>query len=297
MILKVTWNEFENNIKEIIQKGNELICNFEEKEYHELDEAKSELNQWKTNTCNYLIEAFGVQKYAIEFRNTRINTPSFGVHTENFNNFKKEILSKIEYLEYNTKIVSVGDLNVKPDKINIEQRKSFDTEETLNILLEKLYELYDDEYYPINSLLHGNGIELKRLHEDREYAELLKNLGFANITNDAEMYAQLTIEGKIYVENLKKSSNINYDKIDISQEEMNRKVDEVLHRFQKLDFGQEILHEEIEELKELYKTLNKKSWGQILKGKLIDLGYAQVINQEMATEIFKELTSQVHRIS
>lgn len=296
MVLKVSWTEFENKINEFVRQGNNLIHGIDEKDYHELDDVKSEVNEWKNDVYQYLIEAFEIQRYAIEFRNVRTNTVSFGTQVENFESIKKEILAKIEYLIYNTKIVEAGDLNVKPDKINIEQRKNFSTEEIINLLLEKLHELYDDNYYPINSLLSGNGIERRRLHEDREYAELLKNSGFANITNDAEMYAQLTIEGKIYVENLKKSSDINYENIDRTHEEMNRKVDEILLRFQKLDFGQEILYEELEELKELYATLNKKTWGQVLKGKLIDLGYAQVINQEMAIEIFKELTNQIHKI-
>ena len=61
----------------------------------------------------------------------------------------------------------------------------------------------------------------------------------------------------------------------------------------KQGFGQEILFNELQELKDLYPKLNKKNWGQILKGKLVDLGISQIINQEMAEMIFKGLTEQV----
>ena len=51
-----------------------------------------------------------------------------------------------------------------------------------------------------------------------------------------------------------------------------------------------------QELKELYPQLNKKNWGEILKGKLIDLGISEILNREAIELIFKELTDQVLRI-
>ena len=87
-----------------------------------------------------------------------------------------------------------------------------------------------------------------------------------------------------------------YDKITESQIELNKKIDQIIATLNKQNFGQEILFNELQELKELYPKLSKKNWGQILKGKLIDLGFAQVINQEIAENIFTELTNQVLRL-
>ncbi|MDC9724038.1 MAG: hypothetical protein PSN34_14875 [Urechidicola sp.] len=84
-----------------------------------------------------------------------------------------------------------------------------------------------------------------------------------------------------------------YDKITESQIEINKKIDEIIATLEKQNFGQEILFNELQELKELYPKLSKKNWGQVLKGKLIDLGFAQIINQEIAEKIFTELTNQV----
>ncbi|MCD8416143.1 hypothetical protein LNI90_11875 [Tenacibaculum dicentrarchi] len=88
----------------------------------------------------------------------------------------------------------------------------------------------------------------------------------------------------------------NYDAINQSQEKLNSKIEEIIELLTKQGFGQEILFNELQELKELYPKLNKKNWGQVLKGKLIDLGIAQVINQEVAETIFKGLTEQFLRL-
>lgn len=87
-----------------------------------------------------------------------------------------------------------------------------------------------------------------------------------------------------------------YNQITESQNEINNKIDEIIAILEKQNFGQEILFNELQELKELYPKLSKKNWGQILKGKLIDLGFAQIINQEIAEKIFTELTNQVLRL-
>ena len=81
-----------------------------------------------------------------------------------------------------------------------------------------------------------------------------------------------------------------------SQNEINNKIDKIIAILEKQNFGQEILFNELQELKELYPKLSKKNWGQVLKGKLIDLGFAQIINQEIAEKIFTELTNQVLRL-
>lgn len=84
-----------------------------------------------------------------------------------------------------------------------------------------------------------------------------------------------------------------YDQITNSQKEINKKIDEIIEDLKKQNFGQEILFNELQELKDLYPKLNRKNWGQLLKGKIMDLGLAQIINQEVAQKIFTEITNQV----
>ncbi|MAY52473.1 MAG: hypothetical protein CMC75_04305 [Flavobacteriaceae bacterium] len=96
--------------------------------------------------------------------------------------------------------------------------------------------------------------------------------------------------------NTLKDGVTDYNQITESQNEINNKIDKIIAILEKQNFGQEILFNELQELKELYPKLSKKNWGQVLKGKLIDLGFAQIINQEIAEKIFTELTNQVLRL-
>ena len=84
----------------------------------------------------------------------------------------------------------------------------------LELILDKLYELYDNNIYPILPILEGNGIILKKQREEFEYVKLLENFGYIisnNIARQAD--AQLTVNGKIYVENKLKQSKPNYESI------------------------------------------------------------------------------------
>lgn len=83
-----------------------------------------------------------------------------------------------------------------------------------------------------------------------------------------------------------------YNKISESQKEINDKIDEVILTLKNQNYGQEILFDELQELKELYPKINKKNWGQLLKGKLLDLALDQIINPEIAKSIFIAITNQ-----
>lgn len=85
----------------------------------------------------------------------------------------------------------------------------------------------------------------------------------------------------------------NYNKISESQKEINNKIDEIILTLKNQNYGQEILFDELQELKELYPKISKKNWGQLLKGKLLDLALDQIINTETAKDIFMAITSQV----
>lgn len=100
-------------------------------------------------------------------------------------------------------------------------------------------------------------------------------------------------------ENLYKNIGLkttDYERINGNQEEINKKIDQITEMLRRNGYGQEILFNEIQELKELYPKLSKKTWGQTLKGKLIDLGLSEIISRDTINYIFKELTEQVLKI-
>lgn len=152
---------------------------------------------------------------------------------------------------------------------------------------------------------HGASIEKNgntaKFKKDGSFKKLYKSLKKKN--NELKSKSSLKIknlrlqnENFEYLKLLRKNGVTDYGEIKNSQEELNSKIDEIIESLRKQDIGQEILFNELQDLKELYPKLNKKNWGQILKGKLLDLGIAQVINEEIASNIFKELTNQYLRL-
>lgn len=74
------------------------------------------------------------------------------------------------------------------------------------------------------------------------------------------------------------------------QEKMFDKLDELERMLIKQGFGQEIIFKEIEDLKKLTKKLNKKNWGEVIKGKFVDLTIGGVLNKETAIKAIEFLT-------
>jgi len=199
-------------------------------------------------------------------------------------------------LEYYLKILKVSDAIIKPDQINLEERANFTTDEILELLLEKLYVLYDDYYHSVIAILDGNGIELKRHGEERDLVNALESYGYVSLRPGREISAQLTLDGKIKVEEMRRAQPTDYSKINKTQDELLAQIVEIKDGLTELKHGQEVIFNELDDLGELYSKLSKKNWGEILKGKLIDLALAEVINKETMNAIFKELTDQVLRL-
>lgn len=292
-------DDFEITIEKFVNQADTILethkLDSEEEEYEVLS---GEYKEWQSNVIFYLENAFdeASNQYAREIKFPETVRFSLGNDKE----AKQKIKEKLEdlsvlkrKLKYYIRLLKISDAIVRPEKINLEERKKFSTDEITELILEKLFELYDDSYHPVAAILQGNGIELKRHGEERELMSHLEDYGLIELLNAKDVLAKLTIQGRRHVENNQRKQVTNYDQISSSQDDLNRKIDEIIETLKMQNVGQEVLFEELQELKELYSKLGKKNWGQILKGKLIDLAVAQVINKEIMGDIFKELTNQV----
>ena len=73
---------------------------------------------------------------------------------------------------------------------------------------------------------------------------------------------------------------------------ISKKLDDLLLRISRLELGQEITYEDIQdeilELKELTTVLSKKTWFDVLKGKLLSIGLGKLTDQgiDLITSIF-----------
>ncbi|KAA3645183.1 MAG: hypothetical protein DWP98_11825 [Bacteroidetes bacterium] len=204
--------------------------------------------------------------------------------------YKDIINSKLQSLQrFQDYLLILNNNHEKPqDKINTIQDKT-------DYILAKLYLVFNDHFYSIEYLLELGDISYRN-KEPFELAESLYKKGYVAVADEynKKQMIQLTVKGASYVERKKKSTEkkraLKHEK------ELNEKVDIVIEKLQKLGYGQEIIFEEIEELKSLSGKLKKKTWIQLLKGKVIDLAIDQVINKETASYILETLSEGASKL-
>lgn len=73
------------------------------------------------------------------------------------------------------------------------------------------------------------------------------------------------------------------------ESKLHSKLNKIIEDLEKQGFGQQIIFEEIEELKNHF-NLGKKTWFQILKGKLLDVAVETAIEKTAVKEIFDFLS-------
>jgi hypothetical protein len=190
------------------------------------------------------------------------------------------------------RILSVSDAIINPETFNLEERATMTIKQKREFILKKLYDLYDDLYYPLDDILKGNSIEMKRTSEAGEIATMLENSGYVDQIGGmgSSVRIRLTAEGAQMVEETLAPTVENYDDIRYSYAEMSAKIDEIREELKKSDLGHEILYNELQELKELYLTLNKKSWGQLLKGKLFDIALGKLVDNATIALVYEAIT-------
>lgn len=300
MRIIINWEVFVNQIENFIGEADTI---FEKKnevtDTASADKVKEEIKYWDERCYKFLQESFDskVNEYAIKFQSARIRRYKTENQPKDLNQIRHDTFGdlrlKQKTLQYYKKVLGASDAIIKPDEISLKARKNYDTKETLDLILDKLYELYDDHFYSVKDILKGNGIELKRSDDDRELIKLLEAEDLVNsvITIDASA-AQLTPRGKIHVEDKRRVKSVDYNQVSGSQAEISTKINAIINELEKIGLGQEILYEELEKLKELHSELDKKDWGQLLKGKLFDLGISKAISPEVVGYVYRELTEQ-----
>jgi hypothetical protein len=83
-----------------------------------------------------------------------------------------------------------------------------------------------------------------------------------------------------------------------TQEELklHSKLNKIIEDLEKQSFGQQIIFEEIEELKNHF-DLGKKTWFQLLKGKLVEITIEGALEKTIVKEIFANLSEGFEQIN
>lgn len=303
MKLITNWEDFSNKIDTFETEAKSILTmeNTIQTE-QEFENVKTDMKNWSDRCYDFLKSSFDIEKneFANSFRVAATDRFNFGNQKKDFRQIKKEAFEdfnvKVNTLVYYKRILSISDAIIKPEIIELVDRNSYTTEQTLELILDKLYDLYDNNYHSISAVLEGNGITQKRYDEDRELIKILEDQGYVSVIHARDTSGQLTLRGKLYVEEKRKAHHEDYNDINKSQEEINERVDEIIRRLTQLGYAQEIIFDEIEELKELYTTLNKKNWGQLVKGKIVDLALSKLVENDTLSYIYEKLTDHILRL-
>lgn len=203
-----------------------------------------------------------------------------------FNKIKRKIQQKKENIQTLIDYINVSDCLKGFDDLRVT-----DIQSKIDFLLSKLNYLYGDNYYSIKTIFEVNDIEFRK-DEPIELAELLKKRDYVikkELYKDTDE-VKISLKGANYVERkLKSNSN---EKNEANGNNINGKIDEILETLKKLGYGQEIIFNELDELKDLHSKLTKKNWGQLLKGKLLDLAIDQTISKDTLKFIYESLTNE-----
>lgn len=165
-------------------------------------------------------------------------------------------------------------------------------EDKFAYVLQKLNSLYGNDFYAIGKILELNDIKY-RSDEGFEIASNLKKKGYVILASDYldTDKAKISVKGVAYIERKLKQG-----KTQKADTQLNQKLDNVLAELTKLGLGQEVIFNEIEELRSLQHKLSKKSWAQLLKGKLIDMAVGKVLSKEMASTVYGYLVKSEFKL-
>lgn len=306
MRLNIDWDEFKTETVKLIFEGKSIdFIISRNSTIIEYNEAKIQFDNWTEKVIAYLGTAFNESQneYILEFKQAkqqRFNLSSgHQIDKEPYQLLtvlKEDLKEKINNLEKNIRILEVLDAVIKPEEFNLVDRNSYSVEQVLSLILEKLNDLYDDSYYSIVAILNGNGINMKRPYEDREYGSLLEDYGYVDIFHRIDTFAKLTLKGRLHVEEKRKTFFESYEDINLDKAQMDKRIDEIMERLNSLGLGQEILFDELQDLRETYVKLSKKSWGQLVKGKLVDLSLAKIIDNDTISYVYEKLTNHELRL-
>jgi hypothetical protein len=300
--LIIEFEDFKVKLEDIVEVANVIINSHVENEL-DLTRFKKESDNWVTECQKSLSESFS--------ENNNWFIRQFIAGSQGFSmpgNFKRPWQDEIKLerlkmtnrknnLIVNLKLVEVCDI-IRSKSFDKKIRAAYSMKQKSDFILEKLYELNNDLYYSLSILLEGNGLILKNTSEIFELGKRLEENGFINSIGGmgSDISGKITVEGSMYVEEKLEKYSENYNDITSDSVEISRAIEHIREELNKLGLGQEIIFNEIDELKDLYTKLNKKNFGQIVKGKLMDLALAKLVENDTIGFIYHELTGHALKL-
>ncbi len=153
--LIISWEHFHSEILRFIEQAEQLRGE-PVKTANELTDFELRIKSFGDPVTAFLNQSFNQPNntYALEFRQVGHNQftipgPGRAIPLDRqIQQAKEKVRQQSEYLSYNLRFLNVCDAIVRPETIKFEERASLTMKQKQELLLDKLFILYDDHYYP-----------------------------------------------------------------------------------------------------------------------------------------------------
>jgi len=295
-ILTIPFAECQETLAELDRQAEILLSETISSD-KDLPPYEGQVSGWNAQVRAFLERSFSTKEHLVDF-DQDVNGLS-GRHSQA--RFPMILQERVSKIKADLKIRKTRLLNflqlwdvldlVRGTATDLSARKNFTMRQKLDFLLEKLFQLDDGQFHPLGILLEGNGVPYRDYSNLVEMANQLENLGYIETLggSGAGIWGKITVQGTLRVEEKLLTYKEDYSAAPQDQLSLNEKIDWIIQELKKQSVGQEVLFNELEELKDLYGKLSKKNWGELLKGKLVDLALDRIISKETFGFIFLKI--------
>ncbi len=308
--LIISYEDFKLKVANLINDTQQYLVGVIKGTIEEKNDIEGFRRKWEDEIVGLLRTSFSDEDNYLADNYKYIEISRLGIpnHTNNYGlytlKYRDGIKLKCKYLQYLLSLIEISDyLLVPTDEVLIANMNLLIQDKEYKIL-EKLYRLRKKshvDYIPIKDILETNFIATDSHDENFHLGKSLESNGFVDFVgfSNGESDVQITLAGVKYVEsklaeirnfenraNSSHGENFNNSEI----EELKKKIDSLIDDFKVNSFGSEILFEELQDLKSLITKVNKKNFGEVLKGKLVDLGIKEVLDIDNISYIFNQIT-------
>lgn len=290
--LQMDVTKFKIQVKSLWNEGNILLT--KKNEENDLDILRKKTLDWINSLDLFFKKSFSIENN--HFKNIVSSGVRDKINFHNINGYsidqiKKTIDQKLINIDYVEHLILMSDAVIDPYVIEKENRKQFTFSDKKALLIEKLYQSYDSEFYfNLEDLFLGNGLMMRRDSDLNEFAKILANEGFIEIKEYGALQVRLTTAGAMKMEEKFSSNQRELNIEDEKQKAFDEILSEIKDELEKANSGNEILFEELQEIKEAIGKVPKKNLFEMVKGKVIDLAIKEVISRETAVYVYEKFT-------
>ncbi len=289
-------SKFQDDILQLWNDGNALI-NENFLKVVEGDNFRQKVGTWLIKIDTYFIKHFSIENNV--FRNL-LSSGSWekaspliikDYDKQQLINTVKEKLSRLNYVG---KLIMMSDAVLDHYDLIERKRLGYDLDEKIELVLNKLYQVYDSElYFNLEHIFICNALPMRRKADIKFFAELLAQDEYIEIKYSEEhedIEVRLTSKGAYEVQDSIRRKKLKKSEMEIS--DFDKTLNEIREELEKANLGNEILYEELQEIKLALGKVRKKNLFEMVKGKMFDLALKEVISKETAKFVYEKITGE-----